>query len=707
MADINALIKRMTFAEKIGQISLGVVPWEIDKRVAEDTKAGRYGGAYGYTKPEIRAKLQDIARTQSRLGIPLIFGYDDIHGYTTVMPIPLGQAATWDPELVRQGARISAKEVSATGVNWTYSPMVDIARDPRWGRIAEGYGEDPFLASSMGAATVRGYQGSKLTNGDSIAACPKHYVGYGAAEGGRDYNTTWIPENVLREIYLPSFHACVEAGALTLMSAFNNINGVPASGNAFTLKQILRKEWGLRGFVVSDFESVKEMVVHGYAADNKDAALKGLNGGVDMEMVSHTYWDYSADLIKESKLNPKVIDDAVRHILYVKMKLGLWDRNIESGPPRVAPSQEARDTTFKLAKESIVLLKNHDALLPLAKSVHKVAVIGFVADSAEDQDGTWSDTPKESQPITVLAALKQRLGEANVTYVQGLKGTADTSDSQFTAARDAAASSDVALLVLGEEPYISGESSSRAHLELMGRQEDLIRKVSEAGKPIVLVLVAGRPVALTNILDNVDAVLFAWGPGTMGGPAIVGTLFGDNVPSGKLPVTFPRSVGQVPIYYNHYNTGRPAVLNAEDHNDYKSRYIDEDFRPFYPFGYGLSYTKFSYSKTRIDHTSVPIGSTFTLSAEVKNVGSVAADEIVQCYVHQKSGSVTRPVRELKGFRRIHLAPGESKPVSFPLNTRDMAYYNPKMRLVNEPAACEAWIAPDSTKGIPVEFRIRS
>ena len=701
---IDALLARMSLEEKLGQMSQTSFGRLTDQR-KEEIRKGRWGSFFNGGTPAEKAEAQRIALKESRLGIPVLYGQDVIHGYQTVFPIPLGQSASWDPELVRQAARIAAREASAVGIHWTFSPMVDIARDPRWGRIAEGAGEDPYLGGVMAAAMTRGYQGDSLASPDSIAACAKHYVAYGAAEAGRDYNSAWVPENLLRDVYLKPFQAAREAGIATFMSSFNAINGVPASGNEFTLRQVLRNEWKFDGFVVSDYESVREMIPHGYAADARDAALKGIRGGVDMEMVSTTYWDNAKGLVDAGQLDPKLIDNAVRGILRIKFRLGLFDgreQPVPASEPRPAP--EALAIAGKLAAESLVLLKNEGAL-PLPKTTGKVAVIGFLADSAADQNGTWAMSGGGST-VTPLAALRRALGEDRVVYAQGLKSSADMSRDGFAPAVAAARNADAALLFLGEEASLSGEASSRAYLNLPGLQEELAAEVAKTGKPVILVILAGRPTTFHAVAAQAKAVLYAWHPGAMGGPAIADALLGNSVPSGKLTVTFPRTVGQVPLYYDHLSTGRPAAETGPTASDkFRSKYLDVSFTPEYPFGYGLSYSKFEYSNARASAAQVKLGGRITVSADVANTGQFEADEIVEFYTHQLAGRAARPVRELKGFQRIHLRPGERKTVSFNLSTDSLAFYDTQGKLATDPAAFEAWVAPDSVSGERVTFTV--
>jgi beta-glucosidase len=713
---VDALLQRMTLEEKLGQMSQSnaLRSAGITAEVKAEIRRGRWGSFLNAGSFEDRAEAQRIAVKESRLGIPLIFGRDVIHGYRTVFPIPLGQSASWDPELIAQAARIAARETAAMGIQWTFAPMLDIARDPRWGRIAESLGEDPYLASALGAAMVRGFQGASLVAPDSIAACAKHYVGYGAAEGGRDYNTTWIPEVELRNVYLRTFQAAREAGVATFMSAFNDLNGVPATGNAFTLRQVLRQEWGFDGFVVSDWNSVIQMVNHGYAGDAADAAFKALRAGVDMEMTSTSYYDHLKSQVEAGKVDLKLIDEAVRNILRVKMRLGLFDKPAPTAPDKAALfTAEGQEIAKKLATESTVLLKNENRALPLSKSIRKVAVIGPLADSPVDQMGCWVRDADPREVRTPLAALKETLGASRVVYAPGLKTSRDTSRAGFAAALRAARGADVVLLFLGEEQSLSGEAHSRAFLDLPGAQEALVEEVAQAGKPMIAVILAGRPLTFQNVAERVRAVLYAWHPGSMGGPALADLLFGDAVPSGKLTASFPRTVGQVPVYYNHMNTGRPPVPEdlgirmgmPKDPQRDTSKYIDVDYTPEYPFGFGLSYTTFEYSDLRLSSPTVPVGGTLTVSAGVANTGPVEAEEIVQLYTRQLVGSVTRPVRELKGFRRVRLKPGQKQTVEFALRTADLAFYNQRGQLVTEPGPFQVWVAPDSSQGLRGEFRV--
>jgi beta-glucosidase len=710
---IDSLLLRMTLEEKIGQMSQSTsMATPISESIKAEIRQGRWGSFLNAGSPADRAEAQRIARGESRLGIPLLFGRDVIHGYRTIFPIPLGQAASWDPELIEQAARTAAVEAGVEGIRWTFAPMVDIARDPRWGRIAESPGEDPYVASVAGAAMVRGFQGESLLDPRSVAACAKHYAGYGAAEAGRDYNSAWMPELLLRDVYLPPFRATLSAGAATVMTAFNTVNGVPATGNEFLLRRILRGEWGYDGMVVSDYEAIQEMVAHGYAASAADAAREALRAGIDMEMVSATYHSYLQELIASHRVPIEWVDAAVRNILRVKFRLGLFDQPVPA-PRQAVVTADSRALAQRLATESTVLLKNDGHLLPLAESVRSVAVIGPLADSPLDQMGSWAMDGRMEDVVTPLAALRQTLGDARVLYAPGLKNSRGMDRTGLAAALDVARKADVVLLFLGEEQILSGEARSRAFLGLPGAQEDLVSEIGKAGRPMVAIIQAGRPLTFHQAAAQIGALLYAWHPGIMGGPAIADLLFGRAVPSGKLTVTFPRTVGQAPLYYAHLNTGRPAsqtelgipMGNPANPTGYTSKYIDVDFTPEYPFGYGLSYTDFAYSHLRLSVDSLQKDGTLTVSADITNRGKYGAAEVVQLYVHCVAASVAQPVRVLKGFRRIQLQPGETKPVTFTLTARDLAYHNQKMQLVAEPGRYQVWIAPDSARGLQGEFTL--
>ncbi|MCW5980408.1 MAG: glycoside hydrolase family 3 C-terminal domain-containing protein [Bryobacteraceae bacterium] len=707
---VDELLARMTLEEKLGQMSQSTaMRAPISDEIKREIRQGRWGSFLNAGSPADRAEAQRIAVKESRLGIPLIFGRDVIHGYRTIVPIPLGQAASWNPDLIERAAALAAREASAEGIHWTFAPMLDITRDPRWGRVAETLGEDPYLTSVLGAAMIRGFQGASPGAPGSVAACAKHYAGYGAAEAGRDYNSTFIPEGQLRDVYLPPFHAAVEAGVASFMTAFNALNGVPASGNEFLTRRILRVEWKYDGLVVSDYESVLEMVKHGYAADPADAAAKAVRAGVDMEMVSATYFDELKRLVEQGRVPLPVIDDAVRNVLRLKFRLGLFE-----APMRSATETEitaaARDLAREAAAESVVLLKN-DGVLPLGGGVRRIAVIGPLADSPVDQMGSWVMDARPEEVETPLASLRKRMGADGVRYAAALRNSRDASRENFGDAVAAARASDVVLLFLGEEQILSGEARSRAFLNLPGAQENLAEEVAKAGKPVVTVILAGRPLTFQSVTEESSAVLYAWHPGTMGGPALAEILFGERSPSGKLPIAFPRTVGQIPIYYAHLNTGRPAppgelgipMGNPVDPQGYTSKYLDVELTPEYPFGFGLSYARFEYSNLRVSSPAFARGGSIVVSAEIANAGSREGFEAAQLYIRDRVASVARPVRELKGFQRVHLKPGEKRTVSFTLSERDLAFHNQAMQRVAEPGDFDVWIAPDSASGVHGEF----
>jgi len=688
---------------------------------------GQIGALLNVIETPLISEYQRIAVEKSRLHIPLLFGLDVLHGFRTEFPIPLGMASTWDPDLVEKAARVAASEASAIGIRWTFSPMVDIARDARWGRIAEGAGEDPYLGSAMAVAYVRGYQGARLNAPDTMAACVKHYVGYGAVEAGRDYNSTEISEHTLREFYLPPFHAAIDAGAATVMSAFNSLNGVPASANPFTLTEILRKEWGFKGMVVSDWSSIGELVAHGIAVDDATAARKALLAGVDMDMASSLYHDQLAQLVQSGAVPIANVDEGVRRVLRVKLALGLFEHPyVEEGrAQRAFFLPESLQLAETIAERSFVLLKNAPVmgkpLLPLSKDVKTVAVIGPLADNPSDPEGT-SSAPKAGV-LSFPDELARRLGESNVFRARG-GGILKTSDEEIAAAVAVAKRADVVILTLGESPAMSGEASSRAHLGLPGRQEELLEAVVNTGKPVVLILFSGRPLTAPWAFEHVPAVLAAWFPGTEAGPALAHTLFGESKPSGKLVVSWPRSVGQEPLYYNALSTGRPhgnvdlTSPPTDVESKYVSRYIDEQNSPQFPFGYGLSYTSFSYGSTNIDKTRLRAKDlnanlsgraeaidALTVEASISNTGSRAGEELVQLYVRLQGTSTAQPVRALKGFQRVALAAGETKQVTFRLAPDAFAIWNDRNQYVVEPAKVTVWISPDSATGSAAQLEI--
>lgn len=718
---IHALLSRMTLAEKIGQMtqvnaSEGYAP----DYLAEDLRAGRIGSVLNIVDVEAINELQRIAVEESRLGIPLMVGRDVIHGFKTIMPIPLGQAATWNPGLLGEAARVAACEAASAGVNWTFAPMLDVSRDPRWGRIAESLGEDAFLTSELASAMIHGYQGKDFSVPGSIAACAKHFAGYGAAESGRDYATTDIPEIELRNVHLRPFHAAVKAGVATVMTSFSDLNGVPATGNEFLLRQVLREEWNYNGFVVSDWDSVRQLQVHGLTGNDRDSALAAATAGVDMEMAGDAYRNHLAALVEEGSLSVELIDAAVANILRAKLRLRLFEsaRTDPAALPAIA-GRHALETARKAALQSVVMLKNHGEILPLsADSLSSVAVIGPLADAPYEQLGTWIFDGDEQFSVTPLQAMGKLLGsDVELRYHRAMETSRSRAGEEFDEAVEIAANSDVALLFLGEESILSGEAHSRADISLPGDQAELVHRIRRTGKPVVAVVMAGRPLTLTNIVDEVDAILFAWHPGTMGGPAIADLLFGIESPSGKLPATFPRMVGQIPIYYNQKNTGKPPFPGGVLHiDDIETRapqtsfgmtafHLDAGYTPLFSFGFGLSYTRFEYQDIQVSGREIPLGNTFSVSARVSNTGKVAADEVVQLYLRDPVASVTRPVRELKGFRRIRLEPGQSMRVEFTLHSDDLGFYGRDRKKHTEPGLFRAWIGGSSEASLGTEFRL--
>ena len=718
---VEELLSRMTLEEKIGQMSQvqGGGGW-IPDHLADGIRHGHVGSVINEVDLDTVNELQRLAVEDSRLGIPLLIGRDVIHGFKTIFPIPLGQAASWNPELVEASARVSAKEAATTGVNWTFAPMIDITRDPRWGRIAESLGEDPVLCSQLGRAMVRGFQGSALKESGAIAACAKHFAGYGAAEGGRDYNTANIPENEMRNVHLRPFHAAAEEGVATFMSAFCDLNGIPASGNRWLLDELLRQEWHYNGVLVSDWESIVEMSVHGFTHDDEQAAYEAAMAGIDMEMASSSYKDHLPTLVDHSKVTEDQINTMVSRILGLKFELGLFEA------PYTNPD-DYEDVLnkghLKVAKEmaiqSCVLLKNEKQALPLdMRALHNVAVIGPLADDGFEQLGTWIFDGEAQHSVTCLKAIEELIGRTvDVHHVKGLDTTRSESQDDHAAAIAAANEADACIVVLGEEAFMSGEAHSRANIDLPGDQLGLLKAVASAGKPVILVIMAGRPLTIEDALPYADAVLYAWHPGTMGGPAIADLLFGLTSPSGKLPVTFPRVVGQVPIFYSHKNTGRPATDDTcvymeevpprapQTSLGMTSFHLDVGYKPLFPFGYGLSYGRFQYVKIPPPHRTIRLGESIDVSADVVNMGSHEAEEVVQLYIRDLVGSVTRPVRELKAFRRIKLKPGERQRIAFTLQPSDLEFCGRDMQWRSEPGWYHVWIGGSSDAPLWSEFEV--
>jgi len=723
-AKIDFLLKQMTLDEKVGQLvtySQGIPtgPGTSRSDYKELVSKGRLGSIFNLTGASETNAMQKIAVEKSRLHIPLLFGLDVIHGFRTEFPVPLALSATWDPALVEQTARVAAKESRHAGVRWTYSPMVDIARDARWGRIVESAGEDPYLGSAMAAAYVRGYQGAKLSDPESIAACTKHFVGYGAAEGGRDYNTAEISVRTLRQVYLPPFQATLNAGVASFMSAFETLNTVPASANAFTLTQVLRKEWDFKGFVVSDWNSIGELIPQGIAANHSVAAAKAFTAGVDMDMESDAYGPHLAELVKSGVVKESAVDESVRRVLRVKFALGLFENPYTNDKVSSEIAAQDADLARKAAEESFVLLKNEGGLLPLKAGRKTIALIGPLADDAQQMLGAWSAKGEAKDVVTLRSALTKqaKATQGRVIYAKGTD-ILTTSDKGFADAVVAAKTSDIVVLALGEDAVLmTGEAGSRAHLDLPGNQQQLLEAVAATGKPVVLVVFSGRPLVLNWAAQHVPAILEAWFPGVQAGSALANVLLGVSSPSGRLTVSFPRAVGQQPLYYNRFNTGRPAGSTdlsrppSTSGEKFLSRYVDVPNSPLYPFGYGLTYSTVSYSPTAVSVSSVSAKdlnagtAKLTVTAEVKNTGGRVADEVVQLYIQQRDTSVVRPVRELKGFRRVSLPPGSSQKIEFTIGRDELKFWNIDLKDVVEPAQLTVWIAPDSASGSPAQVAI--
>src|SRR5438445_5866660 len=687
--NLDSLLGRMTLAEKLGQLNLLSANGQASPQQLQLVRAGKLGGLFNVIGAENTTPVQRVAVTESRLKIPLLFGLDVIHGYRTIFPIPLGEASSFDPDAAEATARAAGQEAAAFGINWTYAPMVDIARDPRWGRIAEGSGEDPYLGSLMAAARVRGFQ-------QNIFATVKHFAGYGAAEAGREYNETEISERTMREVYLPPFKAAVDAGVASIMSAFNDISGVPASGNAWLTDTVLHREWRFSGFVVSDWTSVAELVNHGVAGSQAEAGRRALTAGVDMDMQSSIYVDSLAALVRSNRIPMAVVDSAVMRILRAKMRLGLFRDPYRA---RTAPpNAELRALARRVGGESIVLLKNERSLLPLDKA-GTIAVIGPLADNKEEPLGPWHTQGRASDVVTVLQGVKSKVvAGTQVVYAQG-SGIEDSATAGFAEAVAAARQAKVAILVLGERRDMSGEAASRSSLGLPGVQEQLLEAVAATGTPVVRVRLNGRPLILEWAWDHVPAIVETWFLGVEAGNATADVLFGAVNPSGRLPVTFPRVLGQIPLYYNHRNTGRPPDPN----NKYTSKYIDVPVTPRYPFGFGLSYTTFSYSNLKLSAARARVADTVTATVTVTNAGNREGTDVVQLYVRDEVASLSRPVRELKAFRRVALRPAESRTVELRIAVRDLWFYGLDMKRVVEPGTFRVFVGPSSAESLEASF----
>ena len=703
---VTELMAKMTLEEKIGQLNqyndditaTGPITKDADK--AGQVRAGKLGSILNAIGAKNTKNWQDQAM-QSRLKIPLLFGQDVIHGFRTTFPIPLGETATWDMNLIEKSARIAATEASAYGIHWTFAPMVDIGRDPRWGRVMEGAGEDTYLGTLVGKARVKGFQGNGLGNKDAVMACAKHFAAYGAAVGGRDYNSVDMSLRQLHETYLPPFKAVSDMGVATFMNSFNDINGIPATGNKYLQRDLLKGAWNFQGFVVSDWGSIGEMIPHGFAKDNKDAALKAIIAGSDMDMESRSYINHLAELVKEGKVDIQLVDDAVRRILTKKYELGLFDdpyRFInEKREKEQANNPEHRKFAREIGAKSIVLLKNENQLLPLSPTTKKVAIIGPFAKATVENHGFWSIAfPDDSQRIvTQFDGIKAQLDKnSELLYAKGCNAN-DNDKSLFAEAVETAKKADVVIMTLGEGHAMSGEAKSRSNIHFSGVQEDLLKEIAKTGKPIILMINAGRPLVFDWASENIPTIVYTWWLGTEAGNSIADVLFGKINPGGKLPMTFPRTEGQIPIYYNHYNTGRPAKNNTD--RNYVSAYIDLDNDPAYPFGFGLSYTTFQYSDVNVSATQLKGNQTLTASVTLTNSGNYDGEEVVQLYIRDLVGKVVRPVKELKGFQKIFLKKGESKTVSFNITPEDLKFYDDELNFDWESGEFDIMIGTNSAQ----------
>ncbi|MCK9451265.1 MAG: glycoside hydrolase family 3 C-terminal domain-containing protein [Bacteroidales bacterium] len=707
---IDSLISLMTIEEKVGQLTLYTSDMDqtgayIRKEYESDIKQGKVGAIFNAYGADYTRRLQEMAVNSTRLRIPLLFGYDVIHGHRTIFPVPLAEAASWNISAIQNAARIAAEEATAEGLHWTFAPMCDISRDPRWGRMVEGAGEDPFLASLIAEARVKGFQGDDLASNNTLAACVKHLAAYGASQAGRDYHAVDMSENILREVYLPPYKAAVDAGAVTVMTSFNDLNGIPATANKFLLTDLLRDEWGFEGFVVTDYTSIMELLHHGVAADTAEAAAISLKAGVDMDMQSGFFQKTLPTLVENKQLDEALIDEAVRRILKVKFQLGLFDdpyryiskEREENDIMNPAQLEAARD----MAKRSIVLLRNEKQTLPISTKVKNIAVIGPMGDNKRDMIGSWSAAGDWSKSVSLMEGLQARYPGANIQFAKGceIEGTDKTG---FREAKQIAEKADFVILALGEAYWMSGEAASRSTIDLPGVQQELAALIIETGKPTATIIFSGRPLTINWLAENSPALLQAWFLGTQSGHALADVVSGYYNPSGKLPVTFPRNVGQIPIYYSMKNTGRPFDAN----NKYTSKYLDVPNEPLYAFGYGLSYTKFVYSKLQMDKHSITAQDSIRFSLEVQNTGKLAGEEVVQVYVHDQLATITRPVRELKAFKNVFLKPGETQKISFSLPIEALYFYKADLSYGSEPGKFTIFAGGDSNASLSTAFELR-
>lgn len=706
---IDSLLSIMTLEEKIGQLTLYTSDYDVTgptirEGYKEDIKQGKVGAIFNAFGAEYTRMLQEMAVEETRLGIPLLFGYDVIHGHKTIFPIPLGESASWDLEAIEKSARIAAIEASAEGLHWTFAPMVDIARDPRWGRIAEGSGEDTYLTTEIALARVRGFQGDDLYDLSTVLACTKHFVGYGAGLAGRDYNTVDMSDRVLREVYLPPFKATVDAGVASFMTSFNELDGVPATGSHYLLTEILRNEWGFEGFVVTDYTSINEMAPHGIVANEYEAGALAINAGVDMDMQGGVYQEHLSKLVQNGEVEEERINQAARRILEMKFRLGLFNdpyrySNVEREKEMVM-TEEHLDAARDVARKSIVLLKNEAQTLPLKKDIKTLAVIGPLADNKKEMIGSWSAAGDWSKSVTLLEGIKAAVSpNTKILFAQGTNINDDATQGISEAVKTAK-KADAIVLAIGEEALMSGEAASRASIDLPGKQLQLAQELHKTGKPVIVVLMSGRPLTINWLDENAPAILETWFLGTQAGHAIADVLFGDYNPSGKLPVTFPRSVGQIPLFYNNKNTGRPI-----SDEKYTSKYLDIPNTPLYPFGYGLSYTYFTYSNLKLNKPQYTMDEQIDVTVTVTNSGDMKGEEVVQLYIRDLVGSVTRPVKELKAFEKIALAPGESQQVNFTLSKDDLAFYTRNMEFKAEPGDFKVFVGTNSEDCLEADFKL--
>jgi len=711
---VSNLMGQMTVDEKIAQL----VQFTADGTVTgpkggnnfiDEIKKGNVGSVLNATGVAYTRQLQKINLDNSRLKIPLLFGYDVIHGYKTIFPINLGETASWDLEGAKLSAQIAAAEAAASGVHWTFAPMVDITRDPRWGRVSEGAGEDTYLGSKMAYARVKGFQGTNLSDTYTILACTKHFAAYGAAEAGRDYNTVDMSERVLRETYLPPFKATVDAGVTTFMTSFNEIGGVPSTGNKYLVNGLLKNEWAFKGFVVTDYTGINEMVAHGFAEDEKQAGELALTAGVDMDMVGGVFLKHLKKSLAEGKVTQDQINDACRRILEAKYDLGLFEDpyryNDTKRESATIYKKEYLDAALNSANKSMVLLKNSNNVLPLRKE-QKVAFVGPLVSDEFNIIGSWAALgDRNGYAVSVQEGISNLIKDkSKITFDKGVEVLGSKKD-MMQAALASAGKADVIVAVMGELENMTGEAASRTKIDLPGIQKEFLAELKKLGKPVVLVLMNGRPLTLTWENDNMDAILEAWYPGTMGGDAIAQTLYGINNPGGKLPMTFPRNVGQIPVYYNHKSTGRPYYGTTDAEQKYKSRYIDSENSPLFAFGYGLSYTTFGYSNLNLSSKTINASGKITISVDVTNTGNYDGEEVVQMYINDVAGSVTRPVRELKGFKKLMLKKGERRTVTFEITHEDLKFYNIDMKYTAEPGNFQLFVGTNSDATLSADFQL--